>query len=553
MGITICAPTNTDKTWDNISWSQCFRQVRRLQVRIVKAWKEERYNKVKSLQRLLTKSFSARAIAVKRVTENKGCKTAGIDKILWTTAKEKYRAISELTIKGYHSKPLRRIYIPKKNKKEKRPLGIPTIKDRAMQALFLMTLEPITETVADNCSYGFRPHRSTHDAIEHCFKLLSKRTAPEWILEGDIKGCFDNISHEWLLHNIPIDKKVLKQWLKSGLVYKGKLFPTESGTPQGGIISPTIALIALNGLENILRKTFKQKRKGAKLWSPKVRLVKYADDFIITGKSSEILQEEVIPIVKRFLNKRGLELSKTKTKITHIDKGFDFLGYNIRKYKGKLLIKPSNTSLKNIVHKLGEIINNNKQSKQEYLILKLNPVIRGWCEYYKYSVASKAFYKLDHLIWQKLWHWCVRRHPNKGKKWVKNRYFKHINGRDWNFAIQYKSKDNRLLYLKLAKAGDIKIRRYRMINYKANPFDPEWDIYFEERIGFKMVNNPTKRKYLLTLWKRQNGLCKYCGNIVNKSSGWCLHTEDSNKLLLHPECHQKLHRTNLSYSKLALT
>ena len=308
---------------------------------------------------MLTHSFYAKALAVKRVTSNKGKKTAGVDRVLWKTPKAKFQAISELKRRGYNPQPLKRVYISKKNGKQ-RPLGIPTMKDRAMQALYLMALEPVAETTADNNSYGFRKERSTFDAREQCFCVLAKDVSPEWILEGDIKGCFDHISHEWLLNNIPMDKVMLRKWLNSGFVYNSELFPTVEGTPQGGIISPTLANMTLDGLEAVLKRRFKTHCKKGVYTSYKVHLIRYADDFVITGASKELLQNEILPIVREFLHARGLTLSEEKTKITHISKGFDFLGYNIRKYNGKLLIKPSKESLKRFMVKIRETIEAHK-------------------------------------------------------------------------------------------------------------------------------------------------------------------------------------------------
>ncbi|MZZ95981.1 group II intron reverse transcriptase/maturase, partial [Escherichia coli] len=241
-----CASTNLSDAWDNMDWNKCERQVRKLQARIVKAQKEGRHNKVKALQWTLTHSFAAKALAVKRVTSNKGKNTSGVDKVLWDSSQGKWKAIFTLKRRGYTPQPLKRVHIKKSNGKL-RPLGIPTMKDRAMQALYLMALDPVAETTADNHSYGFRKERGTADAIEQCFIILSRSVAPEWILEADIKGCFDHISHDWLLNNIPMDKTVLRKWLKCGVVFNKLLMPTEEGTPQGGIISPTLANMALDG------------------------------------------------------------------------------------------------------------------------------------------------------------------------------------------------------------------------------------------------------------------------------------------------------------------
>src|ERR1035437_2227292 len=240
-----CASSTAVAHWDQIDWKRCERQVTRLQARIVKASREGRWGKVRCLQRLLTCSFSGKALAVKRVTENKGKRTSGVDQVLWSTPQSKLKAIASLQRRGYRPLPLRRVYIPKSNGKL-RPLSIPAMKDRAMQALYLMALLPVAETTADPNSYGFLPKRSTADAIEQCFTVLARKIGPQWVLEGDIRGCFNNISHAWMLTHIPTDKEVLKKWLKAGFMENRTLFPTEAGTPQGGIISPTLANLTLD-------------------------------------------------------------------------------------------------------------------------------------------------------------------------------------------------------------------------------------------------------------------------------------------------------------------
>jgi RNA-directed DNA polymerase len=260
-----------------VDWAKIHQEVRRLQVRIAKATQEGRWGKVKALQRLLTRSYSGKMIAVKRVTENRGKNTPGVDREIWRTPAAKSRGVESLQQHGYQPMPLRRVYIPKSNGK-KRPLGIPTMKDRAMQALWKLALEPVAETTADPNSYGFRPARSTADAIGQCFNLLAKANAVEWILEGDIRGCFDNISHEWLLKNIPMDREILRKWLKAGFVDENTFFATEDGTPQGGIISPVLANMALDGLEKTLRTRFG--RGGSRKPNDRVHVVRYADDCV---------------------------------------------------------------------------------------------------------------------------------------------------------------------------------------------------------------------------------------------------------------------------------
>lgn len=300
---SMCAASGPGARWEQIDWSQCEQKVRRLQARIVKATQEGRHGKAKALQWLLTHSFHGRALAVNRVTHNKGKNTPGVDGAIWSTPASRYKAIDTLRRRGYQPQPLRRVHIPKSNGKL-RPLGIPTMKDRAMQALYLLALLPIAETTADPNSYGFRPKRSTADAIEQCFRALSQKYYARWVLEGDIRGCFDNISHAWMLDHIPTDKEVLRKWLKAGFMENRTLFPTEAGTPQGGIISPTLANLTLDGLERLLKQTFRERQVRGKVHNPKVNFVRYADDFIIAGCSKELLENEVKPLVERFMLER---------------------------------------------------------------------------------------------------------------------------------------------------------------------------------------------------------------------------------------------------------
>ncbi len=435
----MCAPSGLGVGWHHIDWAKCHKQTRKLQARIVKATQEGRWGKVKVLQRLLTISFSGKAIAVKRVTENTGKNTPGVDGQTWPTPEAKSQAILSLKRHGYKALPLRRVNIPKSNGKM-RPLGIPTMKDRAMQKLYLLALEPVSETTADGNSHGFRLERSTADARQQCFIALAKTISPKWILEGDIKSCFDKISHQWLLDNIPTDKVVLQKWLKAGYIYEKELFPTEAGTPQGGIASPALANMALDGLEAILLAKFgkKDSHKGD---ANQVNLVRYADDFIITGRTKEVLENEVKPLVVEFLKERGLTLSEEKTRITHINDGFDFLGWNIRKYDGKLLIKPSKKNVKAFLDDIRGTVKANMTAKQENLIDLLNPKIKGWANYHKGAVAKETFAMVDHEIWKILWHWAKRRHPYKNNFWIKDKYFMNKRGRKWVFAkdVTYRS------------------------------------------------------------------------------------------------------------------
>lgn len=451
--------------WESIDWTQVQKDVNRLQSRIAKATVKGDMNKVKRLQYLLTHSFHAKAYAVKRVTSNKGRNTSGVDRKLWSTSASKMKAVLTLTDKHYRTKPLRRVYIEKKGKNKKRPLGIPTMYDRAMQTLYALALEPVAETTGDHISFGFRKGRSAKDACEQIFCILARKCSPTWVLEGDIKGCFDNINHDWLQENIMMDKRIMKQFLKSGFIYKGDLFPTDTGSPQGGAISSLYANMTLDGLEKLIQDKYHRNSKGkienhyrAKT---KVNLVRYADDFIITAKTKEIA-EELKDIVSQFLKERGLTLSEEKTMITHIDDGFDFLGWTFRKFKGKLIVKPSKNSIKTLIRKCAAIIlRKGKAGSQSELIRRLNQVVRGWTNYHRHVVASQAFSYINNTLYLLLQRWAKHRHPNKSNWWRLNKYWHEKNGKRWLFMTD----ENSLINLRR-----IKIIRHPKLQISKNPF-----------------------------------------------------------------------------------
>jgi RNA-directed DNA polymerase len=536
--------------WHSIDWKKVWRTVRRLQARIVKAVAEGRWNKVKALVYLLTHSFGGRALAILRVVNNSGAKTPGVDGILWNTPEAKSAAFATLRRHGYQPQPLRRVFIPKSNGR-RRGLGIPTMADRAMQALYLLGLDPIAESHADGHSYGFRRERRCADALAQTHILLSHRHGPQWILEGDIQSCFDKISHEWLLIHVPLDRQVLRGWLEAGFLEKQSWFATTEGTPQGGIASPALANWTLDGLQGLLAERFastpREQRRN------KVHLVRSADDFLITGTSKELLRDQVQPLVAHFLKERGLELSHEKTRITHGEDGFDFLGQNVRRYRcGKVLTKPSTQSVKTFLSKIQETIDNSGSLTAGELIQRLNQQIKGWTMYHRYAASKRTFKYVDHRIFQMVWRWCRRRHSKKGRRWIRTTYFPPDGQRHWVFTGTLHDHKGQGRPIQLMAAAQVKIIRYVKIRSAANPYDPEWEPYLEARLGWQLAQTLAGRRRIEYLWKDQQGRCVVCGQPLRIAEDDCqIHhriwrsrggpdTAD-NRELLHANCHRQIH------------
>ena len=555
------AVSNEAQEWYAIDWRTIQRNVRRLQVRIAQATKEGRWSKVRALQRLLTHSYSGKVLAVRRVTENNGKKTPGVDRKIWDTPEKKIRAVQELKRRGYQPQPLRRVYIPKSDGKTLRPLGIPTMTDRAMQALHLLALDPVAETTADKNSYGFRQQRSCADAIQQCFNALTNAST-QWILEGDIRSCFDRISHDWLVAHVPMDRAILQKWLKSGYMDKHVFHETTDGTPQGGIVSPALANMALDGLERVLKEKYPSRRpvKSFGNKNPSVNFIRYADDFIITSKSKELLERDVKPLIEQFLRERGLELSPTKTVITHVETGFDFLGQNVRRYPdGKRRIKPSKKNVKTFLADVRRTIKAALGSSAADLIKQLNPKIRGWANYHRHTMNKSTFARVDHEIFSSLWRWARRRHPRKPARWRKQKYFAQHSGQDWSFSGEAWDGDGQPSKIWLLRASSTPIKRHTKIQGDANPYDPAYETYFEKREEAHMRESFRGTRILRFLWYEQSGLCPVCHIKITRVTGWRLHycvsrimggsTSAENCLLLHPECHDRVHRLRLSVSK----
>ena len=343
--------------------------------------------------------------------------------------------------------------------------------DRAMQALYKLALAPVAETTADRNSYGFRELRSCADAIQAAFNALSKPNSATWAYEADVQGCFDNFSHPWMLANIPMDKTVLRKWLEAGYVEDGTLYPSRKGTPQGGIISPTLSNMVLDGLERVIRAATPRRAR--------VNFIRYADDFIITGKSKRLLEEVIAPVVEAFLAPRGLRLSEEKTVITHIKDGFTFLGQTFRKRGNVLHITPSKEGVLALKRKIGELIRKHVSAPMPVLIKKLNQTLRGWGNYHRHVVASEAFGCVDTYVYEQLWRMLRRRHQNKSKKWLIKNYWT-ATGKKWVFSVWGETKKGKRLY-QVVRLHSLGIKRHIKIKADANPYMPEYAAYFWHR------------------------------------------------------------------------
>ena len=540
-------------TWTSINWSACHRRVRSLQRRIVQAVQAGAWRKVKRLNYLLVNSFSALALAVKRVTENKGRKTPGVDGEIWDTPELKAQAVQRLAdVQGYQPRPLKRKYIAKKNGK-RRPLSIPVMEDRGRQAVHLQALSPIAETQADHNSYGFRVKRRCADAIDQCFKILRQKTSANGILEGDIKGFFDYLSFQWIEQNIPMDKRILSKWLRSSYREDETYHPTTQGVPQGGLVSPVIGNLALDGMEQLVKGKSERFRRRHN-----IHFVRYADDFIVTANNREVL-EDLIPEREAFLAVRGVSLSKEKTKITPINKGFDFLGQTIRKHPrpngkpAKLQITPSKASFQDIKETIRAICKSHKGATPDKLINKLNPVLRGWANYHRHIICIERFSKVDSFVWGRVYRWCKRRHPDKTGRWIAKRYFLHDKRSGWHFTDP--ATGNSLIKI----AEKVKQQRHIKIKGAANPFDPQWDDYFQNRDRKHSRANTTGFK--ARIYAVQDGLCPACQQMITDDEDLILHHRDgerrnnalANLVFYHPNCYFQVYNepdSKIEWSRL---
>ena len=555
----------TTVEWRSINWRKLERRVYKLQKRIYRASQRGDVKTYRRLQKTLMNSWSARVLAVRRITQdNCGKKTECVDGVKSLTPKQRLTLVNKLKL-GSKVSPTRRVWIPKPEKDEKRPLGIPTMKDRALQALVLQALEPEWEARFEPNSYGFRKGRSCHDAIEAIFNCI--RYKPKFVLDADVSKCFEKINHKALLRKLnasPTTRRQIRAWLKAGVIDKKQLFPTFEGAPQGGTISPLLANITLHGMENRIKQAFP---KGTILKKGKYSgyqsgaiLIRFADDFVVLHEDISVVQR-CQEIISEWLKDYDLELKPSKTRLAHTllevegqKPGFDFLGFNIRQYpKGKYhtgkntkgerlgfktIITPSREKVKAHYDHLAHVIDAYKAAPQAALIKQLNPIIRGWANYYATVISKEIYASLDDLVYQKLTSWAKFRHPKKSKTWVSKKYWHSIDGDNWVFSTQESGKNP----LRLLDHAHIKIVRHIKVKGELSPYDGNL-VYWSTRMG----NNPQMSKRVSSLLKWQKGKCTHCGlffrendvmeidHIIPKSQGG--KDEYKNWQLLHRHCH----------------
>ncbi|MBV9173324.1 MAG: group II intron reverse transcriptase/maturase [Chloroflexi bacterium] len=538
-----------EAAWASIDWAQATHQVTNLRQRIFRATQQQEWQKVRDLQKLLLRSTANLVLSVRQVTQvNAGRRTPGVDGQVVETAAQRMRLVRRLQADPPHrARPVRRVYIPKSDGSGRlRPLGIPTIADRVRQHVVTTALEPSWEARFEPCSYGFRPGRSTHDAIEHLFNLMRATLPNEWVLDADIRGAYDHISHGFLLRQLEHfpARRQIEQWLKAGYLEYGTLHMTDEGAPQGAICSPVLANIALDGLGAVLQHLKLPGGRG------RLHLVRYGDDFVVTAPRRDLL-EEALPHISAWLAERGLELHPEKTRVVHIDRGFPFLGFHLRRYKGKLLIKPHKDKVLAKLREWSRWLKGHTAISAEAVIQYLNPRLRGWATYYRHAVSGRTFSQMDHALFQMLWRWALRRHPHKGRHWVKHRYFHTVGNRHWIFAAPTKDRRGQHRLLALYQLVDTPIVRHVKVKGEASPDDPRLRSYWTTRQRVRRLRAQTRPPSHRVMANRQEGRCPVCRADLFNGEPLDVHHRRRladggtnalhNLVLCHEACHYNAH------------
>jgi RNA-directed DNA polymerase len=498
--------------WDAVDWRAAEDQVRRLRQRIFAATRAGDHKRVRSLQKLMLRSLSNTLLSVRQVTErNAGRLTPGVDGRIAVSAADKERLVIEIQRSPQRARPVRRVFIPKATGKL-RPLGIPVILDRAQQARVRNALEPEWEARFEPKSYGFRPGRGCHDAIEAIYQVVKgKDPRRQWILDADLQGAFDHIDHDYVLGRLGSfpGRGMIRAWLRAGVMENGRFAPTEEGAPQGGVISPLILNITLHGMETAAGvRYFRRSRGGIETAPDAPVLVRYADDLLAFCRTRQHA-EQVKQQLAEWLRPRGLGFNAAKTQIVHLNQGCDFLGFNIRRYHGKLpLIKPSDHAVRRIRERLRTEMRGLLGSNAASVLHTLTPIVRGWAAYYRIGVSSEVFSALDDYMWKLLYKWIKRTHPNKSRWWRMDRYFDRFN-RSRNNRWVFGDKD---IGAYLPKFAWTKIVRHVMVTGTASPDDPDLARYWADRRG-KQHNGPLN-VLLLAKLKAQRGRCPLCGTVL---------------------------------------
>ena len=512
-GVVVNGPKDDVLGWDAVDWRAAEDDVRRLRQRIFTASQVGDLKRVRNLQKLMLRSRANTLVSVRRVSErNAGRATAGIDgeKALTSSAKAALAVEVHRQRASWQARPVKRVYIPKANGKQ-RPLGIPVLRDRALQAGVVNALEPEWEARFEPRSYGFRPGRGCHDAIEAIYWTLNgKHAKRQWILDADLTAAFDRIDHDRLLAAVGTfpARGLVRQWLKAGIVERGRFAPTEEGTPQGGVVSPLLLNIALHGMEAAAGVRYsKLGADGAQTVAGTPALVRYADDFLVMCHTRE-QAEQVWHRLAQWLAPRGLSFNQDKTRVVHVDDGCDFLGFNVRRYGGKLLIKPSKAAVQRFRERLTGEVRSLRGSNAMTVIVTLNPIIRGWAAYYRSVVAKEVFTTVDDHLWQITYRWALRSHPNKSKRWAVARYFGVFNPFRQNRWV-FGDRDSGAY---LRRLDWTKIVRHRMVMGTSSPDDPALTDYWAERRR-KQTSSPLNAPGLRLL-RAQHGRCPVCGDLL---------------------------------------